>query len=144
MIDKTKKGIAIMSLGMALGLSLSTTGQVAKAQQEIQLFSVSYRDVLRNASIDERLDLLLDLYNSGKIDWEGYNLYKNFMLSSYQDRQKAYSELVDYYVKLGIISYEQGMREKIYGYDYDLDYELLRVGSNTYFDDLDLEVQYGL
>lgn len=144
MIDKTKKIVVIASLGLALGLGLNTTGQVAQAQQEIQLLSLNYREILRNASMDERLNLLLDLYNSGKIDWEGYSLYRDLLLSSYQGKQLAYENLIDYYVKIGAMSFEQGVREKNYGYNYDLDYELLRTGATTYSDDLDLEVEYSI
>lgn len=138
-MNKTKKIMAIASLGLALGMGIGIgkTGQVAQAQQAIRLLDLSYRGVLLSTSLDDKLDALLRLYNSGTIGWEEYNLVRDYLLASVQNKQSTYERLIDYYVRVGVLSYDQGLREKSYGYRYDLDYDLVRVNNYTYFDTID-------
>lgn len=154
--NKIKKLVAIVTLGLMVGVGVGVAGQATKAIDSSGVVEVGEGQVTDDVPYDyegTRIDddilyltyeqntreLIEALVESGHLTREEADLEIVFYSATTdEEKQKAYEDIIDYQVRIGTYSEEDGKKLKEAGYDgaYDVEVEL-------YLESLDEMVKEG-
>lgn len=154
--NKIKKLVAIVTLGLMVGVGVGVAGQVTKAIDSSGVVEVGEGQVTDDVPYDyegTRIDddilyltyeqntreLIEALVESGILTREEADFEIAFYSATTdEEKQKAYEDIIDYQVRIGTYSEEDGKKLKEAGYDgaYDVEVEL-------YLESLDEMVKEG-
>lgn len=154
--NKIKKLVAIVTLGLMVGVGVGVTGQATKAIDSSGVVEVGEGQVTDDVPYDyegTRIDddilyltyeqntreLIEALVESGILTREEADFEIAFYSATTdEEKQKAYEDIIDYQVRIGTYSEEDGKKLKEAGYDgaYDVEVEL-------YLESLDEMVKEG-
>lgn len=154
--NKIKKLVAIVTLGLMVGVGVGVAGQATKAIDSSGVVEVGEGQVTDDVPYDyegTRIDddilyltyeqntreLIEALVESGILTREEADFEIAFYSATTdEEKQKAYEDIIDYQVRIGTYSEEDGKKLKEAGYDgaYDVEVEL-------YLESLDEMVKEG-
>lgn len=159
--DKVKKLVATVTLGLMAVVGVGVAGQATKAIDSSSVVEVGEGQVAddipydyEGKPIDDDIlygddvtyeentrEIIEALVNSGHLTREEADLELAFMdAQTHEDKQKVYEEMIDYYVRIGDLTEEEGKKLKEAGYDAPWDaFEL-----DEYFDYLDEMIGEGI
>lgn len=162
--NKIKKLVAIVTLGLMVGVGFGVAGQATKAIDSSSVVEVGEGQVTDDVPYDyegkpidddilygyygddvtyeeNTRDIIEALVLSGHMTREEADLELAFMdAQTHEDKQKVYEEMIDYYVRIGDLTEEEGIKLKKAGYDAPWD----AVQLDDYFDYLDEMVREGV
>lgn len=139
--DKVKKLVATVTLGLMAVVGVGVAGQATKAIDSSSVVEVGEGQVTDDVPYDyegkpidddilyvyygddvtyeeNTRDIIEALVVSGHMTREEADLELAFMdAQTHEDKQKVYEEMIDYYVRIGDLTEEEGIKLKEAGYD---------------------------
>lgn len=159
--NKIKKLVAIVTLGLMVGVGFGVAGQATKAIDSSSVVEVGEGQVTDDVPYDyegtridddilygddvtyeeNTIDLIKTFVENGIMTQEEADVEIAFYSAkTHEEKQKAYEDIIDYHVKIGDLTEEEGKKLKEAGYDAPWDaFEL-----DEYFDYLDEMVREGV